>query len=99
MNKAAMLWRCALCVFILAVFVIVSSSAYGKDDKISPREPGVYIKTDKGLKRLLPNIVFTTEDGVYYIVSNNPARFILKDVEYFVFFGQYDFQYLTLNPM
>ena len=35
----------------------------------------------------------------YCVESNNPAHFLLKDVEYFVFFGKYDFQFLTLNPM
>jgi hypothetical protein len=77
---------------------MIGSSVYAKDEKISPKEPGVYIKTDKGLKRLLPNIVFE-EERMIYIESNNPAHFLLKDFEYFVFFGKYNFKFLTLNPM
>ena len=92
--------RCRVLIYILALAIfIVGGSVYGKDDKINPKEPGVYIKTDKSLIRLLPNIVFTDDKGVFYIESNNPAHFFLKDIEYFVFFGTYDFQYLTLNPM
>jgi len=90
--------RCRVLICILLIFM-TCSSVYAKDDKISPKEPGVYIKTDKGLKRLLPNIVFTDDKGVLYIESNNAVHFTLKDVEYFVFFGKYDFTYLTLNPM
>jgi hypothetical protein len=80
------------------LILMIGSSALAKDDKINPKEPGAYIKTDKGLRRLLPNIVFQ-EEGPYYIESNNPAHFFLKDIEYFVFFGKYNFQFLTLNPM
>ena len=78
---------------------MIGGSVFAKDDKINPKEPGVYIKTDKGLKRLLPNIVFDRKRNLYCVESNNPAHFLLKDIEYFVFFGKYDFQFLTLNPM
>jgi hypothetical protein len=71
---------------------------YANDDKIDPKEPGVYIKTNQGLQGLLPNIVFN-ERGLVYIKSNNPAHFLLEDAEYFVFFGKYDFKFLTINPM
>ena len=88
------------CRFLLCIFLIlmIGGNVFAKDDKINPKEPGVYVKTDKGLKRLLPNIVFQEEE-LYYVESNNPAHFFLKDIEYFVFFGTYHFQYLTLNPM
>ena len=94
--KIAKGWcRVLICVFLI---LMIGSSAFAKDDKINPKEPGVYIKTDKGLQRLLPNIVVEEEEAIY-IESNNPAHFLLKDVEYFVFFGKYNFQFLTLNPM
>ncbi len=63
-----------------------------------PKEFGVYINTAKGLKRLLPNIVFE-EENLLFIESNNPARFPLKDVSYFVIYGDYDMQFLTVNPL
>jgi hypothetical protein len=89
--------RCSvlICIFLI---LMISTGASAKDDKINPKEPGVYVKTEKGLKRLLPNIVFHEEE-LYYVESNNPAHFLLKDVEYFVFFGKYDFQFLTFHPM
>jgi hypothetical protein len=88
-------FRILICILLI---FIIGGSVYAKDDKISPKEFGVYIKTDKGLKRLLPNIVFE-EEGVLFVESSNPSHFLLKDVESFVFFGKYDFQVLTLNPM
>lgn len=99
MDKTATRWRFLLCIFVLTTFIIAGDNAYGKDDKVNPKEYGVYVKTEKDLKRLLTNIAFTSEEGVYYIEPNNPARFVLKDVEYFVFYGQYEFEYLTLNSM
>lgn len=94
--KIATGWcRVLICIFLI---LTISSSVYAKDDKINPKEPGVYIKTATSLKRLLPNIVFNEEKAIY-VEFNNPAHFLLKDVEYFVFFGKYDFQFLTLNPM
>ena len=95
MNVTRGWYGVLICVFLI---LMLGSSVFAKDDKINPKEPGVYIKTDKGLKRLLPNIVFDNE-GAYCVESNNPAHFLLKNVEYFVFFGKYDFQLLTLNPM
>jgi hypothetical protein len=89
--------RCRVLICIVLILML-GSSVYAKDDKINPKEPGVYIKTDKGLKRILPNIVFNHEE-VIYVEPNNPAHFLLKDIEYFVFYGKYDFKFLTLNPM
>jgi hypothetical protein len=93
--------RCKVLIFILVLAILMTGgAAYAKDDKISPKEPGAYVKTSNGLKRLLPNVVFISEEGgVYYIESNNPPHFLLKDFEYFVLFGKYDFQYFTLNPL
>ena len=96
MNITIKRCRVLICIFLI---LMIGSSVYAKDDKINPKEPGVYIKTDKGLNRLLPNIVFNNENGVYLVESNNPAHFLLKDIQYFVFFGKYDFKVLTLNPM
>jgi hypothetical protein len=72
--------------------------AQKKETIQTPKEYGVYVKAGKNLERLLPNIVFD-EKGVIYIESNNPAKFVLKDMEYFVVYGKYDMQYLTMNPM
>jgi hypothetical protein len=86
-----------ICICMLLV-VLVAAPLYGKDDNIKPKEPGVYIKTDKSLIRLLPNMVFN-EQGLLFIESNNPAHFFLKNIEYFIVFGKYNIDVLTLNPL
>lgn len=63
-----------------------------------PKDFGVYIKTDKGFKRLTPNMVLE-EGGIYFIEPLNPPRFLLREVEYFVVSGTYNIQFLTINPM
>jgi len=87
-----------LSLVLIMLFLLSGVRVYGKDDKMIPKEPGVYIKYGKELKRLLPNIVFEQEQ-VIYIESNNPPRFLLKDIDYFVIAGQYDLSVLTLNPL
>ena len=72
--------------------------AQKKETLQTPKEYGVYVKAGKNLQRLLPNIVFD-EKGVIFVESNNPAKFMLKDMEYFVVYGKYDMQYLTMNPL
>ena len=62
------------------------------------KDHGVYVKLKKGYVRILPNIVFD-EQGIFFIESNNPAHYFLKDVEHFVIYGQYDMSVLTVNPM
>jgi hypothetical protein len=69
-----------------------------KEDVATPKEYGVYVKTPKTLKRLMPNIVFD-EKGILYVESNNPQRFPLAEVQQFIIYGKYDVKYLTLNPM
>jgi len=98
MQKSAVRFRTLTYILTLAILML-GNSVFAKDDKISPKETGVYVKTEKSLKRLIPNIVLVNDDGIFYTESNNPAHFLLKDIEYFVFSGKYDFQYLTLNPM
>ena len=83
---------CTVCLFIFC------APLYAKEDKVNPKETGVYAKTNKGLIRILPNIVFDVQ-GLLYIESNNPAHFLLKDIEYFVVYGNYSIDVLTLNPM
>jgi hypothetical protein len=83
---------CTVCLFIFC------APLYAKEDKVNPKEIGVYAKTNKGLIRILPNIVFDVQ-GLLYIESNNPAHFFLKDIEYFVIYGKYNLDVLTLNPM
>lgn len=82
----------------LLVFFFFAAAVHGKDDFAQPKEFGVYIKTNKGFKRLLPNMVFD-EGGLLYIEMNNPARFPLKDVESLVIYGKYDLSVFTLNPL
>jgi len=95
--KYAYTYLCkTLCV--ISIFLFAVTLAYGKDDFAKPKEFGVYVKTEKGLKRIVPNIVFN-EKGVLFIEMNNPARFLLKDVEFFVIYGKYDLTVLTLNPL
>jgi hypothetical protein len=81
----------------LAFFVAGPARAAGENVP-TPKEYGVYAKTDKGLKRILPNTV-SDDEGIYYIEPNKPQSFPLSSVEYFIIFGQYQIQYLTLNPM
>lgn len=86
----------ALCLILLGAF---TAAAAPKNEKAAtPKEYGTYIKTSKGLIRILPNIVFD-ENGVVFIESNNPAHFFLKDFQYFVLYGKQDMAVLTLNPM
>ncbi len=85
-------------ILCIACILFVCTTLYSKDAKIAPKETGVYVKTNTGLKRILPNIVFDAK-GVLYIESNNPAHFLLRDVEHFVIYGKYSLDVLTLNPM
>ncbi|MCX5802209.1 MAG: hypothetical protein NTU69_01520 [Proteobacteria bacterium] len=95
MNKFLIIRRILICVFLISM---VSTPLYGKDDKLKPKEFGVYIKTQKALQRLMPNIVFD-ENGTLFIETNNPPHFLLKDIEYFVVYGKYDIKVLTMNPL
>ena len=99
-GEASMNTNISRCRVLICILLILKGSIplYAKNDKINPKEPGVYVETDKGLRRLLPNIVFNGQELVY-IESNNPAHFLLKDVKYFVFFGKYGLDVLTINPM
>lgn len=85
-----------LCV--VSIFLFTVTFLHAKDDFAKPKELGVYVKTEKGLKRLVPNIVFD-EKGVLFVELNNPPRFLLKDVQFFVINGNYDLKVLTLNPL
>jgi hypothetical protein len=84
-------------LFLLLV-TLVGGPLYGKEEKVQPKEYGVYIKTSQSLVRLLPNMIFN-EQGLLYVESNKPQQFLLKDVEYFVVHGKYDIKVLTVNPM
>jgi len=96
MNHVSRFLCTALCVVSVSLFA--ATFLHGKDDFTKPKEFGVYVKTEKALKRLMPNIVFD-ERGLLYIEMNNPPRFLLKDVQFFVIYGKYDMKVLTLNPM
>lgn len=96
MNRVSRFLCSALCV--VSIFLFAVTLLHGKDDFAKPKEFGVYVKTEKGLTRLVPNIVFD-EKGLLYIEMNNPPRFLLKDVQFFVIYGKYDLKFLTLNPL
>ncbi len=86
-------------LIILFVAFFFALPLYAKEDKIpTPKEFGTYFKTTGGLKRLTPNMVFD-ENGLIFMESNNPARFFLKDVQYFVIYGPHNMDVLTLNPL
>jgi hypothetical protein len=88
----------AAAVFVLGLVVSAGALAAPKDNVPTPKEYGVYAKTPKGLMRILPNMV-SDQRGIYCLEMNNPQRFPLGSIEYFVVHGEYQFQYLTLNPM
>lgn len=95
MNKFLIIRKVLMCMLLISM---VSTPLYSKDDKLKPKEFGVYIKTQKALQRLMPNIVFD-EKGILFIETNNPPHFLLKDIEYFVVYGKYDIKVLTMNPL
>jgi hypothetical protein len=91
-----LLHRLLLGALIAMVFTV---PLYGKDIKVpTPKEFGIYIKTAGGLKKIMPNVVFE-EQGMIFIESNNPPRFPLKDMEYFVIYGTHNMDVLTMNPL
>jgi hypothetical protein len=92
----SILARSILLFFLL--LTMVAGPLYGKEEKVQPKEYGVYLKTTQSLVRLLPNIVFN-EQGLLYVESNKPMQFLLKDVQYFVVYGKYAINILTINPM
>src|SRR5512135_1064204 len=87
----------ALAFVLSAAFLLVTSADAASDSIPSPKEFGVYAKTDKETKRILPNIV-SDDQGVYYLEPNKPQTFTLGTIEYFIIFGNFQMQYLTLNP-
>jgi hypothetical protein len=91
-------WLIVVVTMVLLLTGAASLVAAVKDSVPTPKEYGVYAKTGKGLLRIIPNIV-SDERGIYYLESNNPQHFPVGGVEYFVVYGQYQFQYLTLNPL
>ena len=69
-------------ILILVVLVLGSSGYAASDDVPVPKEYGVYAKTDKGLTRIISNIVHD-EQRVLYVERNKPISFPLNDVQYF----------------
>ena len=96
-NKAGSLRHALLWLFVPLVF----TGGYVFAEKTgvpTPKEYGIYAKTIKGLKRIIPNIVLG-QGSMAYIESNNPQRFTLGEVQYFVVYGTYQIQFLTLNNL
>ena len=97
--RCSVIQRATARVLLAAMVVLVASvMSSAKEDVVAPKEYGVYVKTQKAQKRLMPNILFD-EKGLLFIESNNPQRFPLADVGGFIIFGKYDLKYLTLNPL
>lgn len=87
--------------WVIIAFLVLSFVApvYAKDVKVAvPKEHGVYIKTKDSIKRLLPNVVYEYE-GVFAVEPNNPPKFLLKNIEYFVFVGDFQMEVLTYNAL
>ncbi len=84
--------------FFLILLLVLFNLSHSAEKTEIPKEYGVYVKTPKKLVRLMPNIVFD-EQGIYYIERLSPPRFLLKDVEYFIIFGDLKIEFLTFNPM
>lgn len=88
-----------IAIFLFVFIVLDTFPLFAKEEKvIKPKEFGVYIKTKTNLIRLLPNLVLE-EKGIYFIESNNPQSFPLKDIQYFIIYGQYEMDVLTFNPL
>ncbi|MCX8109970.1 MAG: hypothetical protein N3D15_01785 [Syntrophorhabdaceae bacterium] len=86
-------------LLLLSFISVTGHEVYGKDEKVQkPKEYGVYVKTRNNTVRLIPNIVFD-DGGLIFVESNNPQTFVLKDIQYFIIYGQYDMNVLTFNPM
>ena len=108
-KRSGMIFIIGLC---MALFLILAAGPlYAKDPKPargsqpvpvktvpSIKEHGAYVKLTKGYVRLLPNIVFD-EKGVFFIESNSPPHFFLKDMESLIVYGEHDWSVLTVNPM
>ncbi len=89
----------AVSAFALSVLIFLAVPALAALDSVAtPKEFGVYAKTDKGTKRIIPNMV-SDDQGVYYLEPNKPQTFALGTIEYFIIYGKYQMEYLTLNPM
>ena len=97
MNMVPRLLRCATLSMALAL-LLTGPLLAAKDDLPTPKEYGVYVKTAEGMVRILTNIVFDEGDMIY-LESNNPPRFKLNDLPYFIVYGKYDIRYLTLNSL
>jgi hypothetical protein len=94
--RSPFLW--GLIAITIATLLAVTPAMAAGDAVPTPKEHGVYAKTATGLKRILPNMV-SDEQGIYYLETNKPQRFALGTIEYFIIFGNYRIEYLTLNPM
>ncbi len=98
MNNVRKVFLFGLAALLAVVFLTGETWAAPKSDFQAPKEYGVYAKVAKGMKRILPNIVFD-EEGVLYVETNNPQHFALNDIKYFIIYGKYDTTLLTLNNL
>lgn len=96
MNLFSAFVRYAAISCLAALFL--AGPVHAAKDASVPEEYGVYAKTEKGLVRIITNVVYDDQQ-VLYLESNKPARFHLKSVQYFVMYGNHQMQYLTLNNL
>ena len=82
---------------VLAVLLLAGPLCAAKDEAPTPKDYGVYVKTESKLVRILPNVVFDAR--IPYLESNNPRRFPLNEFGYFILYGKYDMRFLTLNSL
>ncbi len=97
MKLMQALTRCSA-VSVLALVFLAGPLSAARDEITKPSEYGVYVKTAKKLVRIIPNIVFD-QDSLLYLESNNPAHFPLNDIRYFVVYGKFNVQVLTVNNL
>jgi hypothetical protein len=97
MRFLSLFFRSLVISCFVALFFVGFARA-AKETVQTPGEYGVYAKTEKGLTRIVTNVVFD-DQRILYIESNKPARFHLNSIQYFIIYGKHDMQYLTLNSL
>jgi hypothetical protein len=96
MNLFSAFLRAIAISGLAALFLV--APVHAAKDASTPDEFGVYAKTEKGLVRIMTNIVYDDQQ-ILYLESGKPPRFRLNAVQYFVIYGNHDMQYLTLNNL
>jgi len=88
----------SILISALVALALGGSGHAASEDVPVPKEYGIYAKTDKGLTRIISNIVYE-DQRILYLERSNPISFPLNSVRYFVIYGKHEMQYLTLNNL